>query len=382
MRYRCTSPQVSKGDTSNLRVSSLLACGLAQFVLLLLLAISVSAQLGIQAVDVSGDSISKGFNASSASPCSNGDQENYNWMTSDTHGMSFCTSGSENVFSIFEQMECDAGMSLFAPAPNHAASGATMVGDFVAQAGNVRSYLSGQPANRMAVVFMGHNDNCSGSITKTSTSCSSSDLDPNNYCKTKPDAFERELRKGLDVLMSIGDTRVGVISPIRVSQLCNFGSKSNCQLFGTCQFLWGVVNICGSLTRDCSTARIADAYTQMKIYHDIIKRVSQEYAEIRNGGRSPVVMIGGQIVGGGVKAPGTTFVYSDVPWFYRFSSSQISCCDCFHPSGLGQDTLAKLLKKGLYCTRANPCCKDTGDALADGKCSTLNYVQTYYKGLF
>ncbi len=343
---------------------------------------SVSAQLGIQAVDITGDSISKGFNASSASPCSNGDQENYNWITSDTHGFSFCSAGSENVFSIFEQMECDAGMSLFSPAPNHAASGATMVSDFVAQAGNVRSYLSGQPATRMAVVFLGHNDNCSGTITKANASCSSSDLDPNNYCKTKPDSFERELRKGLDVLMSIGDTRVGVMSPIRVSQLCNFGSKSNCQLFGNCQFLWGVVNICGSLTRDCSTTRVADAYTTMKNYRDIIKKVTEEYAAVRTGGRSPVVMVGGQIVGGGLKSPGTVFAYSDVPWFYRFSSSQISCCDCFHPSGLGQDALAKLLKNGLSCTRANPCCKDTGDPLADGKCSTLNYMQTHYNGLF
>ncbi len=355
---------------------------LAAFTALLLLAASVSAQLGIQAVDVMGDSISKGFNAGSAFPCSNGDQETYNWMTSDTHGSSFCTSGSENVFSIFEQMECDAGMNLIAPLPNHAASGATMVGNFVSQAVNVRSYLSAQPATRLAVVFMGHNDSCSGTLTKTNASCSSSDLDPNNYCKTTPDAFERELRKGLDTLMSIGDTRVGVISPIRVSQLCNFGSKSNCQAFGTCQFLWGTVNICGSLTRDCSATRITDTYTAMKSYHDIIKRVTEEYAVIRDGGRSPVVMVGGQIVGGGVKAFGTVIAYSDAPWFYRFSSAQISCCDCFHPSGLGQDTLAKLLKNGLSCTRLNPCCKDTGDALQDGKCATLNYKQTYYNGLF
>src|SRR6185295_6830392 len=104
-------------------------------------------------------------------------------------------------------------------------------------------YLTSQPATRMAVVFMGHNDNCSGSITKTNTSCSSSDLDANNYCKTKPDAFERELRKGLDILMSIGDTRVGVISPIRVSQLCNFGTKTNCQIGSSCQFLWNNVSI-------------------------------------------------------------------------------------------------------------------------------------------
>lgn len=355
---------------------------IAWIILLLFTSVSISAQLGIQAIDVTGDSISKGFNAGSASPCSNGDQENYNWITSDTHGQAFCTAGSENVFSIFEQMECEAGNTLFAPVTNSAASGATMVSDFVAQANSVRSYLSGQPATRMAVVFLGHNDNCSGTIAKTNTSCSSTDRDPNNYCKMRPDAFERELRKGLDVLMSIGDTRVGVMSPIRVSQLCNFGSKSNCQLFGNCQFLWGIVNICGSLTRDCSTTRIADAYNAMKTYRDIIKRVAEEYGAVRVGGRSPVVMIGGQIVGGGLKAPGTVFVHSDVPWFYKFKSEQISCCDCFHPSGVGQNALAALLKNGLSCTRANPCCKDTGDALTDGRCSTLNYMQTYYNGLF
>ena len=349
----------------------------------LLFAASVQAQLGIQAVDITGDSISKGFNASSAFPCSNADQENYNWMTSDTHGTSLCGAGSENVFSVFEQMECDAGTNLIAPLPNHAASGATMLANFVSQAGNVSTYLAAQPSKRLAVVFLGHNDSCSGTATKVNTSCSSSDLDPNNYCKTTPDAFERELRKGLDILMSVGNTRIGVISPIRVSQLCNFGSKTNCQIGSfSCQFLWGSVNICASLTRDCSSTRVMDTYTTMKSYHDIIKRVTEEYGAIRSGGRSAIVMIGGQIVGGGVKAFGTVFAYSDVPWFYRFSSAQISCCDCFHPSASGQNTLAALLKNGLFCTRANPCCTDTGDDLADGKCTTLNYHQTYYAGLF
>ena len=342
------------------------------------------AQLGIQAIDVTGDSISKGFNASSSFPCSNGDQENYNWITSDTHGAGFCSSGSENVFSVFERMECDAGGNLFAPFPNHAASGATLVHDFFSQAGNVKTYLSAQPVQRMAVVFLGHNDNCSGVTTKSNASCSSSDLDPANYCKTKPASFERELRKGLDVLISIGNTRVGVVSPIRVSQLCNFGSKSNCQLSGTCQFLWGNVNICSSLTRDCSSTRIIDSYTTMKAYHDILKTVSAEYDAIPVGGLSPVVMIGGEVVGGGLKAAGTTVVYSDAPWYYRFTSNQISCCDCFHPSGLGQDTLARLLKDGLTCSfRAGTCCADTGDALADGKCATIDRRRAfYYRGLF
>ena len=348
----------------------------------LLSAAHAAAQLGIQALDVAGDSISKGFNASSAFPCSNGDQENYNWLSSDTHGSSFCSSGAEGVFSIAERIECEIGTNIFTPSSNSARSGATLVSDLVVQAGNVKTYLSGQPVQRMAAVFLGHNDNCSGTIAKTNASCSSSDLDPANYCKTRPDSFERELRKGLDVLISIGNTRVGVVAPVRVSQLCNFGSKSNCQVGGTCQFLWGSANICGALTRDCSATRISDTFTTMKAFRDILKIVTAEYDAVPVGGTSPVVMIGGQIVGGAVKAAGTTVVYSDAPWFYRFKSEHLSCCDCFHPSGIGQDSLARLLKNGLTCSRLNPCCKDTGDPVADGKCSITDRKATYYRGLF
>ena len=345
-------------------------------------AASAFGQLTIQAIDVAGDSISKGFNASSSFPCSNGDQENYNWITSNTNGSSFCSAGSEGVFSIAERIECDLGASIFAAAPNHAQSGATLVSDFVNQSAGVKTYLLGQNVQRMAVVFLGHNDNCSGTITKVNTSCTSNDLDPQNYCKTKPESFERELRKGLDQLISIGNTRVGVVAPVRVSQLCNFGSKSNCQLAGSCQFLWGTVNICGALTRDCSSTRISDTYTTMRAYRDILKRVTAEYEAVPIGGTSPVVMIGGQTVGGGIKALETSVVYSDAPWFYRFKSEQISCCDCFHPSALGQDTLAKLLKNGLQCSRFSPCCKDTDDPLADGKCSVNDRKRTYYRGVF
>ena len=379
---KCTSPRVSKGDTLESNISPFLARALVYIFPLLVLTVSVSAQLGIQAIDVTGDSISKGFNAGSAFPCSNGDQENFNWLTSDTHGTSYCTAGSENVFSILEQMECGAGASLTAPQPNHAASGATLVRDFMTQARSVNNYLSSQPTNRLAVVFLGHNDSCSGSIAKTNSSCSNGDLDPSNYCKTRPEAFERELRRGLDILMSIRSTRIGVIAPIRVSQLCNFGSKTNCQVGGSCQFLWGVVNICGSLTRDCSSVRIVDTYSTMKTYNDILKRVADEYAAIPEGGQSTITMVGGQIVGGGAKAPKTTIVYSAAPWFYKFSSAQISCCDCFHPSGLGQNTLAALIKNGLTCSTASPCCKDSDEPLSDGKCTTVATSRGFYQGIF
>lgn len=184
----------------------------------------VSAQVSVQAVDVMGDSISRGFNAVSGSPCPNSDQEGYNWLTGRTHG-AFRAAGPENVFSVLERMECDAGMTLFSPASNHAMSGATLVRDLVTQANNVKTYLTSQPVERMAVMFIGHNDNCSGTANKTNASCSSIDMDPANYCKTTPEAFERELRKGLDVLITTGNTRIAVMAPVRVSQLCNFAGR-------------------------------------------------------------------------------------------------------------------------------------------------------------
>ncbi len=348
---------------------------------LFVFSIQTKAQLSIQAIDAAGDSITKGFNAASSFPCANADQEQYNWLTSDTHGANLCGAGSENVLSFIERLECDFGTNILAANPNHAASGARMLSDFVNQSNNIKNYLNAQSGQKLAAVFLGHNDSCAGNLTKTNASCTSVDLDPNNYCKTKPASFEREFRKGLDVLMSVPNTRIGVVAPVRVSQLCNFGSKSNCQIGGTCQFLWGLTNICGSLTRDCSAARITDTVTAMRAYREILKRVTAEYALIPDGGNSPVVIIGGEMVGGAAKAAGTDFIYSDAPWFYKFNAEQLSCCDCFHPSGIGQDQLAKLLKSGLSCSRLQPCCKDTGDDLADGKCTRTEVKRVYYRGL-
>jgi hypothetical protein len=354
---------------------------LGVFCLAALFSFQAKAQLSIQAIDAAGDSITKGFNAANSFPCSNGDQEQYNWLTSDTHGTNFCGAGAENVFSFLERLECDLNTNILAANPNHAVSGARMLSDFVNQSNNIKTYLNAQTGKKLAAVFLGHNDNCSGNLTKTNASCTSADLDPNNYCRTKSDSFEREFRKGLDILMSVPNTRIGVVAPVRVSQLCNFGGKTNCQIGGTCQFLWGVANICSSLTRDCSAARVTDTFTTMRAYREILKRVTAEYASIPAGGTSPVVIIGGEMVGGAVKATGTDFVYSDAPWFYRFSAEQISCCDCFHPSGIGQDQLAKLLKNGLSCSRLQPCCKDTGDDLADGKCTRTEIKRVFYRGL-
>lgn len=355
---------------------------LCAITVLLAFSARANAQLNIQAIDVAGDSISKGFNASSEAGCPNTDQEEYNWITGNTHAGNYCSAGPENVFSIFERLECERNSSIFAAFPNHAASGAQMLTDFLMQAYNIKAYLSAQPGGRMAAVFLGHNDNCGGTVTKTNAACSNSDRDPNNYCRTKPAAFERELRKGLEVLMTIPNTRIGVAAPVRVSQLCNFRNKPNCQAPVSCQILWSAANICASLTRDCSPTRIADAYTTMKAYRDILQTVTAEYAAIPDGGTSRVVTIGGEFVGGGTKAADTVFVYSDAAWQYRFRSDQLSCCDCFHPSAVGQDQLARMMKNGLTCSRLQPCCRDTGDPLIDGQCARTELKRIYYNGLF
>jgi len=347
-----------------------------------LFAATAFAQLNIQAIDVAGDSISKGFNGGNQFPCTNGDQEQFNWMTSDTHGTSLCGRGPENVFSFVERLECDFQTNILAANPNHAASGARMLSDFVSQANNIRTYLNAQSGNRLAAVFLGHNDGCSTTLTKTNASCPTADQDPNNYCRTRNDSFEREFRKGLDVLMTITNTRIGVAAPVRVSQLCNFGGKANCQLIGNCTFLWGSANICGSMTRGCSDAQVIDAYTTMKGYREIIKRVTAEYSAIPAGGTSPVIMIGGEMVGGATRAAGTDFAYSDAAWFYKFNADQISCCDCFHPSGIGQDTLARFAKDGLSCSKTSPCCRETGDPLNDAKCLTTERKRVYYRGIY
>lgn len=359
-----------------------MAKSLALAALLLCFFGSVSAQLNVQAIDVAGDSISKGFNASSAFPCSNADQEQYNWITSDTHGTSLCGRGTENVFSLVERLECRLGSDIFAANPNRAQSGARMLSDFVTQANGIRIYLLSQPAPRLAAVFLGHNDGCSTTLTKTNASCPSADQDPNNYCRTRPDSFEREFRKGLDVLITAAGTRIGVASPVRVSQLCNFGSKPNCAAFGDCTFLWSAANVCGSLTRDCSTTRIVDAYNSMRAFRDIIKRVTNEYAAVPVGGTSPVIFIGGEMVGGATRAGGTSISHSDAPWFYKFNADQISCCDCFHPSALGQDTLARLALDGLSCSKTAPCCRDTGDPLTDARCLQTERKRVFYNGVY
>lgn len=351
----------------------------------------------LNSMDAAGDSITKAFNAQSVPFCPHADQEFLNWATSDTHGADLCGAGSEGVFSQAERLECRKGADLVIGSPNSAVSGARMLDDFVAQASRIATFLRTQPAPRYVTVWLGHNDVCAGTIRKVNASCPrGSDQDRNNHCRTTPAAFEREFRKGLDLLISVPDTKIGVASLVRVSQLCNHEQKRSC-LFGSaspsCDELWQTAaiggplfglerGICGSLTIDCSHQRIIDAYVTAKAYRDILASVTAEYARIPAGETSRVVTIGGQTVGGATKAGGVLLDFSDAPWVYKFKGEELSCCDCFHPSAAGQHTAARLLFDGFTCSAADVCCADTEDARADGVCATTDTSGRFVPGLF
>jgi hypothetical protein len=348
----------------------------------------------IATMDVSGDSISKAFNGKGSFPCANKDQEQYNWATSDTNGLNFCAPGPEGVYSQAERIECLRGSVINRAVPNHAESGAQMLLDFVDQATAIRNYLLAQPAPRYVPVLLGHNDVCGGKVVKFLPGCEhGSDQDPANYCRTRPDAYERELRKGLDILITVPDTRIGMAAMVRVSQLCNHGNKQNCQVFLKCSKVWTAAaytgwifgsdnGICGSLTLDCSAQRLIDTYATARAYRDVTEAVTAEYAAIPPGGTSPVVTIAGQTVGGATKADGVVVAYSDAAWRVRFPAALLNCCDCFHPSPLGQHVGAAALFYGLTCTPQTPCCKDTGDLLDEATCATADTTGTYYPGFF
>jgi cysteine-rich repeat protein len=340
---------------------------------------SALASVLAESVSVSGDSISRGFDANTSS-CNYGDNVTRNFSTGDDHGASFCSAGSTGTLSHAERLECAKGgdVTNF----NDAESGATMVGDFAAQATNIKLHLSAALSPRYVPVFMGHNDACTNTTSKTGNGCGG-DSDPNNYCRATNAAFEREFRHGLDQLIQIPSVRILVLATVRASELCNFGSKSACGiagLGGSCQTLWRTLDIvfgsggvCASLTTDCSDQRRIDMYNTLVGYNAILESVTAEYAAIPSGGLSAT---------GGVKAPDVQMRFERSPFYYQFASNDVSCCDCFHPSDLGQQKLAEASWSGVQCSTTVPCCATSGDPLVDAKCALVDTTSVFPGGFW
>ena len=341
----------------------------------------------IQAMDAIGDSLTKAFNAD-INTCPNTDQEALSWATSRTP--------DDGVMSQAERLESRQDASIRVISPNSAESGATMLADFVEQTRKIKASLGSLPAPRYTPVVLGHNDICGGMVDKLNASCpQGGDQDHNQHCWTTPEAFEREFRKGLDVLITVPELKVGVASLVRVSQLCNHAEKASCvnaegiQPGAPCGGIWRFApllqppnGICGSLTSDCSDERIADAYTMARQYRDILERVTYEYTAIPVGDASPTLMIGGEQVGGASKADGTRLSFSNAAWEYKFAEQDVSCCDCFHPSSQGQTLVSRLLFDGFTCSESDVCCGESSSAVGNGRCATEDTGGRFVPGLF
>jgi len=343
-----------------------------------------NVQADVASMDAIGDSISTGFNAVDEGEfCPESDIPERNFSTGDTHGGDLCSDGGEGVFSHAERLECVQGKQIVRADPNAALSGARMLTDFAEESMATAAFLNAQPEPRYVTILLGDNDICAGTVDQVQTSCPhGADEDPQNHCRTTAAAFERELRKGLDTLIGVSSLRIGVAALVRASLLCTHGGKSVCVPGPSCSDLWKAAietqvpderGICGSLTEDCSDARIASAYQTAKAYHDILARVAAEYA---------AVPVGGTTTTGATKASGVEVVFSDAVWRTRFESDDISCCDCFHPSVAGQDRLARVLLEGLVCGNADVCCADTGDPLVDGRCGQEDRGGAFVPGFF
>ena len=352
-------------------------------------------QADVASMDAIGDSISVGFNAAGEGDEEDcrGEIERRNWSTGDTHGSDFCRDGGEGVFSHVERLECIQSTQVMRADPNSALSGARMLTEFADQSRSAAAFFAGQPEPRYVTILIGHNDICGGTVDATRSSCPhGADEDPDNHCRTTPAAFERELRKGLDELIQVPSLRIGVGAIVRVSLLCAHGDKDPCiPELVSCQEFWrGAVEIgapddrgvCGSLTRDCSDARISSAYQMARAYRDVLERVAGEYAAVPAGGTSPAVTVGGELAGGATKASGVEVAFSNATWRGRFEESDVSCCDCFHPSAKGQDRLSRVLMEGITCGDSDVCCADTGDPVVDGRCGQEDRGGAFVPGLF
>ena len=319
-----------------------------------------------------GDSITAAFNAahSEFESCEYRDTPEYNFSTNKT---------ANTTVSIAERAIAFKGGGVVVA--NFGQDGARMSHHTYDQALAAKTWLLNQASPRLVTIFLGHNDICSGEKDKFLPSCSSPNRDPNNYCRPSVDAYEREMRRAMDVLVTIPDSQIAIIHPIRVSQLCNFRDEKvidEWYLSQSCGDLWDLSDlltesferggVCPSLT-DCTPDRIADAYTTWVAYRDISNGVVDEYNQYEAGQTIPANAEFG--TGGVVRESGvyiqTTDVIGNSKFRYRDTSGnvQLSVCECFHPSKYGQNTLASSLWDGVTCSNRTPCCNDSVEGDSD-----------------
>lgn len=318
-----------------------------------------------------GDSMTQAFNANAA--CRFDDQPSFSWATNQT---AFCGAG-DKTYSISERASCATGAFSIVPTRSFAISGQSMT-EGAAQATHAKAWARSQPAPRLVTVLLGHNDICQAGPDNVVDSCSFADKDPNNYCRTTTFDYEKNFRQMLDILVTIPRGQIGIVHPVRVSQLCNFAHdviRTVLFVDTTCQGLWtnlrtvsdfvlGEGNgVCRSITEDCSQARIEDAYNTWLAYRKIVNRVVKQYNRYAAGATIPFSVKFG--TGNVVRAKGvrirTTNALGNykIPFTNAAGNNMVSTCDCYHPSDDAQNQIAENVWNGVTCSPTTPCCDDS-----------------------
>jgi len=339
---------------------------------------------GMAALAVIGDSISRAFNANGDSvydpSCSWGDDLRYSWF-SNTSELGQCY--EHNVYSVTERTLCVGANPLVVA--NFAWNGADMYTDAYTQAVQAKNWLIGQGTNRLVAILLGGNDICTNNknVNEPCPNDPSGRLDSTNYCRPTTATFEKEVRRALDVLVTVPNTHIGVADPPRVSLLCRYESKSvgsglECSTIWETATLFGAPGVCRSLTEDCSPARIAKANETFVNYRNAIERVVAEYAAVVPGAMIPANATFG--TGNVTKALGVSLKRTEVFGKYLFQAVDISNCDCFHPYKTMQNKLAAWMFTGLQCSATQPCVREVGEDFIDGAGIYWD-TTSYYSGL-
>src|SRR5438046_1347941 len=126
-------------------------------------ALPAGAVILADSVSVSGDSISRAFDANTAS-CTYSDQVSRNWATGDDHGSSFCSAGGDGTFSHAERLECNKGgdVTIFNDAMSGGGLGSGLQCDAVWALGGICSSLTADCSNQRRIdmynTLVGYNE--------------------------------------------------------------------------------------------------------------------------------------------------------------------------------------------------------------------------------
>jgi hypothetical protein len=292
-------------------------------------------------IAIVGDSVSLGFNTPLATgECPSlllgGGAEVLDgaWCAADSARLASLLA-RHNAFATLEGMQRASAQKVAARA------GATLAEDGPDLADRVVAWSVDAPRPLLNIVFLGGNDLCGHAFAEVAGECGSPALDPNDFCRSSPDAYRTGLELTLHRLAGIDGSRTLVILPPPMEMLCagraNPVAWPNSLLGATCQELWNSPlvraaatqlrdgdSLCGAIAAD-SVLGADDACSDAKV-----KAAQEAWATYANRSRALVADMGRAEVA-------DPWIGIDPLALFDPAGS----CDCLHPSLAGQEEISR-----------------------------------------